>query len=144
MSKWKDVPVFDPINVLSKIRLDGECWRIGKNKTYTILQFNKAQIMAHRVTYTIFKGEIPKNLVIDHECMNKWCVNPDHLRVVTERINAIENNPGVVSKCAFVTNCPSGHEYSPENIYLWRNKRHCIACRKIRNDISNNKRRTNK
>jgi hypothetical protein len=27
------------------------------------------------------------------------------------------------------THCPSGHEYTPENTYMWKNARYCKTCR---------------
>lgn len=27
------------------------------------------------------------------------------------------------------THCVNGHEFTPENTYLWRGKRKCIECR---------------
>lgn len=43
--------------------------------------------LAHRVAYTLTFGPIPKGMVLDHLCRNTWCVNPDHLEVVTQREN---------------------------------------------------------
>lgn len=44
--------------------------------------------LAHRFAYARLVGEIPEGVEIDHLCMNKACVNPDHLEVVTSKTNA--------------------------------------------------------
>jgi hypothetical protein len=45
---------------------------------------------AHRVAYEIANGEIPEGLFIDHICRNTSCVNPEHLRLATNKQN-LEN-----------------------------------------------------
>lgn len=42
---------------------------------------------AHRVSYEMTFGHIPKGLVIDHLCHNRSCVRPDHLRAVSVKQN---------------------------------------------------------
>jgi hypothetical protein len=90
---------------------------------------------AHRISHEYFTGEkIPTGMVMDHICRNRSCVRPDHLRVVTRRINAIENNSGVAAVNAAKTNCPQGHEYTKENTYIIKYKktnwpsRYCKTC----------------
>lgn len=39
--------------------------------------------LAHRYHYEAAHGPIPLDLVLHHECGNKLCVNPDHLRPMT-------------------------------------------------------------
>lgn len=41
----------------------------------------------HRVSYRIFKGEIPEGLYVCHRCDNKKCIAPDHLFVGTAKDN---------------------------------------------------------
>jgi HNH endonuclease len=47
-------------------------------------------ITAHRLSYTIHKGEIPEGMVVMHSCDNPACVNPDHLSVGTQSQNILE------------------------------------------------------
>lgn len=41
------------------------------------------KVWAHRVSYEVHKGPIPKDMQIDHRCRNTSCVNPQHLEAVT-------------------------------------------------------------
>lgn len=47
----------------------------------------RQQHLAHRFSYTIFRGPIPDGLTIDHLCDRRDCVNADHLEPVTIQEN---------------------------------------------------------
>ena len=48
---------------------------------------------AHRVSYQLVRGDIPEGVIIDHQCHNRKCVNPDHLRLSNLKLNN-ENRAG--------------------------------------------------
>ncbi len=50
---------------------------------------------AHRISFEIFKGYIPREKMICHKCDNPSCVNPDHLFIGNAKDNmfdAIQKN----------------------------------------------------
>jgi len=93
-------------------------------------------LMAHRVSYEINVGPIPKGLTIDHLCRNKGCVNPKHLESVTNIENIMRGN-GLPVRNSRKTHCVRGHEFTPENIRRnpnRLNRRLCIKCEVARNE----------
>jgi hypothetical protein len=70
---------------------------------------------AHRWAYQHVVGPIPEGLHIDHLCRNRKCVNPCHMEAVTNKVNALRGQ-SFAAKNSRKTHCPSGHEYTEENI----------------------------
>ena len=84
---------------------------------------------AHRVSFEHFVGPIPDGLQMDHLCLVRLCVNPDHLEAVT----AAENNRRmqlVHGIGRYATHCKRGHEFTPDNTYRRARSMHriCRAC----------------
>ena len=80
-----------PMNPLTRYIIDDKgCWIWEGSTTatgYGGIKWNGKSTVAHRVVYSLIKGEIPEGLFLDHLCNVKKCVNPDHLEPVTHREN---------------------------------------------------------
>ena len=86
-------------------------------------------VLAHRVSYELFVGQLKDGLDIDHLCRNTGCVNPAHLEQVTTRENVwvrAINPPGKLQ--ALRTHCPRGHAYDEANTRRRGNMRDCRTC----------------
>lgn len=46
-------------------------------------RFGHSQILAHRMAYTMYYGEIPDDMLVLHKCDVKRCVSPYHLYLGT-------------------------------------------------------------
>lgn len=66
------------------------CWLWtghAKETGYGVICWNLRPIRAHRLSWILFRGEIPKNLHVLHKCDTPSCVNPDHLFLGTHSDN---------------------------------------------------------
>jgi len=54
---------------------------------YAIMKFGKTTRGAHRVSWMVHFGDIPKDLWVLHKCDNPLCINPDHLFLGTAKDN---------------------------------------------------------
>lgn len=67
---------------------DCEEWRGAINgEGYGVVTVAGALQIAHRVSYQLHNGDIPRGWMVDHICRNKKCINPDHLRLATNKQN---------------------------------------------------------
>lgn len=88
---------------------------------------------AHRIAWEIgHASPIPEGMSLDHLCRNRVCCNPAHLEPVTHRENVVRG-VGPTAINAAKTHCVNGHEFTPENTYVFepRRMRTCRACNLI-------------
>lgn len=85
---------------------------------------------AHRIAWILYRGPIPKGMWIDHVCRVRSCVNPDHIRLVTPRLNAIENSVSGTAANAAKQCCPKcGGGYSRKRYRIHGKTKDCRICR---------------
>ncbi|WP_082495325.1 HNH endonuclease signature motif containing protein [Aeromicrobium sp. Leaf291] len=117
-----------------KVRKTQTCWlwtaqvsNQGYGSFYVRLPKGWRIRRAHRVAWWLLRGPVPGELVLDHICRVRRCVNPDHLEVVTPSTNTLRGiGPTAIN--ARKTHCKRGHEFTPENIIPQNGGRY-RACR---------------
>lgn len=76
----------------------GDCWLwVGSLKTggYGQIYFEGKNYNAHRLAYIVANGPVDADVVIDHMCHVRRCVNPSHLQAVSNKQNV--ENRGVLN-----------------------------------------------
>lgn len=79
----------------ARVELTGDCWiwaGVVGNSGYGKFTDGHKNRYAHRISYELFIGPIEGGNVIDHVCQIKACVNPNHLRQVTQSENLYAAN----------------------------------------------------
>jgi len=119
-----------------KVRFTDTCWiwTAGKHGRksmplgYGRFRVKSYVMQAHRLAYELIRAQqIPAGLVIDHLCRVSICVNPDHMEVVTQVVNAQRQ----VKEPK--THCKRGHRFTAATEY-WRSppgrksSRQCLIC----------------
>ena len=65
-------------------------WTGGKKEGYGRFSMYGGKYLAHRASYIQFRGLITGDLFVLHQCDNKSCVNPQHMRLGTHEDNMRE------------------------------------------------------
>lgn len=138
---------------LNKINFTDSCWlwtgtinSDGYGIAHIKLGNKWVHRKAHRIIYELHNGKIPDNLVCDHLCRVRNCVNPNHIEIVTQSENRKRGEfPSPPSK--YQTHCKHGHEMNEENTRIGRfGYRICRACarRFSKENYNKNKKKLNK
>lgn len=117
----------DDVRFWRKVWKTDTCWAwLGwaDPKGYGTVGRNGVRYRSHRYSWEMHRGPIPAGMTIDHLCRNTFCVNPDHMEVVTMRENILRGD-GPSARNARKTHCPKGHELS----LVAPGQRGCRVCR---------------
>lgn len=79
-----------PQQMLSKTTNKGGCilWNGVKDKDgYGISSIKGKKMPAHRAHFILTNGELPTNQYVLHKCINRSCINLEHLYVGTQKDN---------------------------------------------------------
>jgi hypothetical protein len=124
---------------------DAPCWFFSgkphKKTGYGQFSVGKQKgLLAHRVAYELFCGEIPDGYEVDHlchpsdgscppaTCQHRRCCNPAHLKAVTSRANTLRSTSLAAANAA-KDYCDNGHAFTRANTYIGKNgARCCRAC----------------
>ena len=119
---------FDKVNIPDNL---DNCWRWEGRKCtggYGFFHLNGKERKAHRVSWELAYGPIPKDFYICHHCDNPSCVNLSHLFVGTHSENMFDSSRKKRHVQSRKTHCPKGHEYSGSNLRISNGRRYCRAC----------------
>lgn len=98
----------------SEARIDGRKWKVA------------------RYVYERMRGPIPAGMVVSHTCLNRACVNPFHLELLTIQ----ESTRRGQERRQRPTHCKMGHPFDEKNTRVQRTG--IRVCRKCRNARSRN------
>jgi len=128
---------FTFVNTQGPVFNGTNCWlwtggSTGGGQKYGHFSFNATGMLAHRFSYELTYGPIPKGMYMDHLCRVTKCVRPDHLETVTPRENVLRGNTFVAANAA-KTHCSNGHPLRGKNLHTEVNGgRRCRRCARDR------------
>lgn len=135
----------DPVaSFWHKVEKTDTCWvwrGTRQTKGYGYHVASKRGSLAHRFAYQLLVGPIPDGLQVDHVCRNRWCVRPEHMRLVTPRENVLAGI-GISAQNARKTHCLRGHPFEGTNLLRdSKGRRMCATCRRQQNRESYQRRK---
>lgn len=118
----------------------GPChlWTAAKVAGYGVFTLpggsgGKAKLVrAHRWLWIETNGPVPEGKVLDHwACDRPECVNPQHLRPVTDRENILRSD-GLAARLLAQEKCVNGHPFAGDNLRVnpRTGYRTCVTCRR--------------
>jgi hypothetical protein len=84
--------------VLARVLIDEMtgCWvwqgpdsGTGRGGGYPRMSLDGGTVAVHKVMWIIENGPVPPRKQLDHECVQRMCVNPIHIQLVTHKRNQI-------------------------------------------------------
>lgn len=120
----------DLCRFMAKVAQSGACWiwtATLDHHGYGTFYLD-GNMRAHRASLVLHGRELSDELHTDHLCRNRACVNPDHLELVTQRVNTLRGD-APSAKAWREGRCKNGHPRTAENTYVRSAKaRQCRIC----------------
>lgn len=127
-------------------RENAECWiwqGTTRGKGYGSVRWNGRMEAAHRISWVLTHGPIPKGdgyhgTCVLHRCDNAICVNPEHLFLGSNHDNVLDRHQKGRTKIdpsrpnSYKTHCKRNHPLSGPNLRVYREKRVCRYCERLR------------
>lgn len=110
----------------AKVNFGDSCWNWTAyldRDGYGLFRTRTLRGRAARMAYLLLVGDLSPDLVIDHLCRNRACVNPYHLEPVTPKVNSQRSGKGQRTHCI-----KGGHPLSGDNLIMSRGLRRCRTC----------------
>lgn len=123
-----------------KVTLGDGCWewKAAPNRDgygrFRLGGTGSKELRAHVVAFHALHGTEPDpEYEVHHECANRTCVRPDHLKLMPVDDHRRLHHEQVRTK----PECLNGHDLTkPENVYRWKGVRHCRPCKRNRDRIA--------
>lgn len=108
---------------------DDECWIVATRKPdgYAVFGRRPARLV-HRIAWTVWHGEIPAGHEVHHECRSRSCVNPAHLRLLTESEHTALHHPRRDVSHPPAGTCRHGHDWATFGVLTTQGKWVCTEC----------------
>ncbi len=144
MTAPNPAPTPDSIRSNVMVDLNSGCWlwegHLDTSGYGALFALGK-NLRMHRVSYELFRGEIPTGMWALHKCDVRSCVNPNHIWLGTVQDNNADTKAKGrynVKSLAGRSHCLNGHEYTPGNIGKSKLRdgthgRRCKVCEKLSN-----------
>jgi hypothetical protein len=83
-------------------------WLGSHSRGYAKVRYTEDGVRKNARVARFLCDPVPEGLEVDHLCHQRWCVNPDHLDLVTHQENIRRQR---THRRATVFTCDKGHEY---------------------------------
>lgn len=94
---------------------------------------NYKKFKVHRLMLENFIGACPEGMQCRHLDGNNTNNSLQNLRWGTVSENNLDRVRHGTHQESIKTHCPKGHEYSGNNVKIYRNKRRCVSCSRNKN-----------
>lgn len=115
-----------------RMTIKGKLLKGGTNQGYVSHKMQGVTKFTHIMVLEAFVGPRPPGMQVRHLNDIKDDNRLSNLRWGTSSENAKDRVRNGIHPMARKTHCPQGHEYTPENTYLYGTRRSCKTCNQER------------